>query len=100
MMFELVARGWVCVTINYRLSPKATWPDSHRRRQSRDGVGQGAHRRVRRRPVVRGGQRRLGRRTPLRAAAALSAGDPHFQPGFEDADTTVEAAVPFYGVMD
>ena len=27
MMFELVARGWVCVSINYRLSPKAAWPD-------------------------------------------------------------------------
>ncbi len=27
MMFELVARGWVCVAINYRLSPKGTWPD-------------------------------------------------------------------------
>ena len=27
MMYELVARGWVCVTINYRLSPRATWPD-------------------------------------------------------------------------
>ena len=27
MMYELVARGWVCVAINYRLSPKATWPD-------------------------------------------------------------------------
>jgi len=27
MMFELVSRGWVCVTINYRLSPKATWPE-------------------------------------------------------------------------
>ena len=26
MMYELVARGWVCVAINYRLSPKATWP--------------------------------------------------------------------------
>ena len=27
MMHELVQRGWVCVAINYRLSPKATWPD-------------------------------------------------------------------------
>src|ERR1019366_10493968 len=26
MMYELVARGWVCVAINYRLSPKAVWP--------------------------------------------------------------------------
>ena len=26
MMHELVRRGWVCVAINYRLSPRATWP--------------------------------------------------------------------------
>ena len=26
--------------------------------------------------------------------------DPTFQPGFEDADTTVQAAVPYYGVYD
>ena len=26
-MYHLAARGWVCVAINYRLSPKATWPD-------------------------------------------------------------------------
>jgi acetyl esterase/lipase len=31
---------------------------------------------------------------------ALTPGDPHFQPGFEDADTAVDACVPFYGVMD
>ena len=27
LMCHLAARGWVCVAINYRLSPKATWPD-------------------------------------------------------------------------
>ena len=26
-MGHLAARGWVCVTANYRLSPQATWPD-------------------------------------------------------------------------
>ena len=26
MMHELVQRGWLCVSINYRLSPRATWP--------------------------------------------------------------------------
>jgi len=31
---------------------------------------------------------------------ALTAGDPAYQPGFEDADTSVQAAVPFYGVYD
>jgi acetyl esterase/lipase len=36
----------------------------------------------------------------LCALLALSAGDPTFQPGFEEADTTVQACAPFYGVMD
>ena len=36
----------------------------------------------------------------LCALLALTAGDPAFQPGFEEADTSVDACVPFYGVMD
>jgi acetyl esterase/lipase len=32
--------------------------------------------------------------------AALTANDPQFQPGFEEVDTSVRAAVPFYGVYD
>ena len=27
LMAHLAERGWVCVTANYRLSPRATWPD-------------------------------------------------------------------------
>ncbi len=36
----------------------------------------------------------------LTALAGLTANAPEFQPGFEDADTSVAAAVPFYGVYD
>ena len=36
----------------------------------------------------------------LSALLALTPNDPDFQPGFEGADTTVQAAVPFYGVFD
>ena len=32
--------------------------------------------------------------------AALTANDPTLQPGFEDADTSVQAAVPYYGAYD
>ncbi len=99
MMYELVARGWVCVTVNYRLSPKATWPahivDVKRAlawvRQNIAAYG-GDPSFV----AISGGS--AGGH--LCALAALSAGDPAFQPGFEDADTTVDACVPFYGVMD
>jgi acetyl esterase/lipase len=36
----------------------------------------------------------------LCALMALTQNDPQFQPGFEEADTSVQAAVPFYGVYD
>ncbi len=99
MMYELVARGWVCVSINYRLSPKATWPDhivdvkravawvkEHIAEYGGDpsfvaisGGSAGGH---------------------LSALHALTEGDLTLQPGFEEADTSVQAAAPFYGVMD
>lgn len=38
LMSHLAELGWVCVAINYRLSPRSTWPDQHRRRRARDRV--------------------------------------------------------------
>ena len=70
-----------------------------RRRQARARVGEGAHRRLWRRPAIRRDHRWISG-GHLCALAALSAGDVDFQPGFEDADTTVQAAVPFYGIYD
>jgi acetyl esterase/lipase len=99
MMYELVARGWVCVTINYRLSPKSVWPDhivdvKKAMAWVRDHISEyGGD------PsflAVSGGS--AGGH--LCALLALTAGDPAFQPGFEQADTSVDACVPFYGVMD
>ncbi len=99
MMFELVARGWVCVAINYRLSPKGTWPDhivdvKRALAWVKEHIGEygGDPEFV----AISGGS--AGGH--LCALAALTAGDPAFQPGFEDADTSVQACVPFYGVMD
>jgi acetyl esterase/lipase len=99
MMYELVARGWVCVAINYRLSPKAVWPahiiDAKKAvAWVKDHIAEygGDSSFV----AVSGGS--AGGH--LCALLALTAGDPAFQPGFEDADTSVDACVPFYGVMD
>ena len=99
MMYELVARGWVCVAINYRLSPKATWPDhivDAKRAVAwvKEHIGEygGDPDFV----AVSGGS--AGGH--LCALLALTNGDASFQPGFEDADTSVQACVPFYGVMD
>jgi len=99
LVHELAARGWVCVAINYRLSPKATWPDQivdckraiawvreHIAEYGGDpnflavsGGSAGGH---------------------LAALVGLTPGDPAWQPGFEDADTSVDACVPYYGVHD
>ena len=99
LMSHLAELGWVCVAINYRLSPKATWPDhiidvkraiawikAHIAEYGGDpdfvaitGGSAGGH---------------------LSSLAALTANDPAFQPGFADADTRLQAAIPFYGVYD
>jgi acetyl esterase/lipase len=99
LMSHLAELGWVCVAINYRLSPRSTWPDQivdvkralawtkeHIAEYGGDpdwvaitGGSAGGH---------------------LSSLAALTANDPQFQPGFEDADTSVRAAIPFYGLYD
>jgi acetyl esterase/lipase len=99
MLHELARRGWVTVTVNYRLSPRATWPDhvvdcKRALVWVREHIGEygGDPGFV----AVSGGS--AGGH--LAALVALTAGDPAFQPGFEDADASVDACVPFYGVYD
>jgi len=99
LMGYLAERGWVCVTLNYRLAPANRWPamivDVKR-----------AIAWIRENIATYGGDPAFVAITGgsagghLAALAALSANDPDFQPGFEDADTTLTAAVPMYGVFD
>lgn len=99
LMDRLRTAGWVCVPISYRLSPRATWPDhivDVKRaiawvKENIAGYG-GDPDFV----VITGGS--AGGH--LTALAALTPNQPEFQPGFEDADTSVRAGVPFYGVYD
>lgn len=99
LMLHMAAKGWVCVSANYPLSPRSPWPAhvialkravawirEHGREYGADpsfiavtGGSAGGH---------------------LAALLALSAGDPTFQPGFEDADTSIQACVPHYGAYD
>lgn len=99
LVYHLASLGWVCVSINYRLSPRSTFPDhivdvkraiawvkEHVAEYGGDpdfvvitGGSAGGH---------------------LSSLAALTAGDASLQPGFEGADTSVRACVPFYGVYD
>ena len=98
-MSHLAELGWICVSVNYRHSPRNTWPahivdvkralawvKDHIADYGGDpefiaitGGSAGGH---------------------LSSLAALTPNDPQFQPGFEDADTRVQVAVPFYGVYD
>ncbi|MCP4006832.1 MAG: alpha/beta hydrolase [bacterium] len=99
LMLQLARAGWVCVSINYRLSPKATWPDhivdvkralawvrNHISEYGGDpefivatGGSAGGH---------------------LASLVGLTGNDSEWQPGFEAEDTRVQACVPFYGVYD
>jgi acetyl esterase/lipase len=99
LIHELARRGWVCVAINYRLSPRATWP-SHiidckravgwvREHIAEYGGDPGFI-------AVSGGS--AGGH--LSALLALTPNQPEWQPGFEDLDTSVHACLPFYGVYD
>jgi acetyl esterase/lipase len=99
LMYRLAAEGWVCVSINYRLSPRATWPDhlvdcklalAWIRGHIAEFGGNPDY------VVVTGGS--AGGH--LTALMGLTANDPQWQPGFESVDTTVRAMVPFYGVFD
>ena len=99
LLHELARRGWVTVTINYRLSPKATWPDHLvdckralawvREHIAEYGGDPGFI-------AVSGGS--AGGH--LCSMLALTPGDPSFQPGFDGIPTSVDACVPFYGVYD
>jgi acetyl esterase/lipase len=98
MLYGLAAQGWVCATIDYRLSPRAVFPDhlidvKHglawmRRHGPEYGADPGF--------LVVSGNSAGGN---LAALAALTPNDPRYQPGFEAEDTSVDGCVAFYGVF-
>jgi acetyl esterase/lipase len=96
LLVELARHGWVCLSASYRLRPRAVFPDyvvdgkkviawarGHAVDYGADpavmfvaGSSAGAH---------------------IVATAALTPNDATFQPGFEDADTSVSGAVCMFG---
>jgi acetyl esterase/lipase len=99
LLNHMAANGWVGFNVNYRLSPRAKAPDHLvdckmaiawiRDHADEFGVDPDFI-------CVTGGS--AGGH--LAALVALTAGDERFQPGFEDRDCSVQAAIPFYGVYD
>jgi acetyl esterase/lipase len=99
LLNHLAANGWVGINANYRLSPRAKFPAhlidlkkaikwyrEHAEEHGADpnflcvtGGSAGGH---------------------LAALVGLTPNDPEYQEGFEDIDTSMRAAVPFYGVYD
>lgn len=99
LLNHLATNGWIGFNVDYRLSPRATLPehviDVKRAiawvREHAEDLGVDPER------ICLTGGSAGGHLTAL---AALTADDRSLQPGFEDADTSVAAAVPFYGVYD
>ncbi len=99
MLNQLAAQGWVCVSLDYRLAPRATFPDPlvdvkrgiawAKRHASEWGGDPGF--------VALSGN---SAGAHLAALAALTWDRPELQPGFEAEDTRVSACIPFYGVFD
>jgi acetyl esterase/lipase len=102
LLFELARHGWICLSANYRLRPDAVFPDylvdtkrviawarerAHEWGAASDtvfvaGSSAGAH---------------------LATTAAFTPNEASFQPGFEEADTSVSAAIGiegYYGPVD
>ncbi len=99
LMTQLAENGWVCVAVQYRLSPAATFPDhiidcKRALVWVKDNIAQyGGDPNF----VVATGGSAGGH---LSSLLALSANAPEFQPGFEERDTRVQGCIPFYGVYD
>ncbi|MCA1727538.1 MAG: alpha/beta hydrolase [Actinobacteria bacterium] len=99
IMLHLASRGWVCIAPNYRLSPRATWPDhlvdakrvvAWAREHIAEYGGDPSF------IAVTGGS--AGGH--LASMLALTADDPQYQPDFADADTSIQACVPIYAPAD
>jgi acetyl esterase/lipase len=99
LMSRMAQLGWVCVRINYSRIPGSPWPahiiDVKRaiawvRENIADYGGDPDF------IAITGGSAGAH----VGSLAALTANDRALQPGFEHVDTSVQAAVPYYGAYD
>ncbi|WP_194861524.1 alpha/beta hydrolase, partial [Dietzia sp. SYD-A1] len=99
MLFDHALRGWAAISTTYHLSPtpEAGFPQHLvdikslirwvRTEGPLHGIPAGA-------PIVVAGS---SAGAHIAMMTALTAGDPRFQPGFEDLDTTLAGAIGLYG---
>lgn len=96
---EMAKRGWVCVSISYRLSPQYQFPDpivDCKRAVAwiKEHIAEyGGNPEF----IVATGGSAGGH---LCSLLSLTPNNKELQPGFEDADTQVQGCVPFYGIYD
>jgi acetyl esterase/lipase len=99
LLHRMAAKGWTSVAVSYPLAPEAQFPEQLialkravcwvRDEGPEHGIDPGFI-------AVTGGS--AGGH--LAALVALTSGDQRYQPGFENADTSVHAAATLYGVYD
>jgi acetyl esterase/lipase len=99
LLHRMASLGWVVFDVEYRLSPRATFPDqlTDVKRFVAWVRGHAAEHGAAPSFVAVTGGSAGGH---LAALAALTGNDPRYQPGFEEADTSVQACLPVYGVHD
>jgi acetyl esterase/lipase len=96
LLYRLASQGWVCISANYRLSPAARFPDhlidvkkviAWAREHGAEYGGDAA-------VMFVAGSSAGGH---LAAMAGLTPNHTMFQPGFEQADTSVTGVISLYG---
>ncbi|MFC9590070.1 alpha/beta hydrolase [Streptomyces sp. NPDC056944] len=99
LLYRLASQGWVCISANYRLRPAFSHPDhlidakkviawarAHAHEYGADPAA----------AVFVSGSSAGGH---MAALAALTPGEPAYQPGFEDADTSVTGVIALNGYL-
>jgi len=99
LMNYLAQKGWICVAVNYRLSPSVAFPTHLQDIKAAIGWIRTHGRDYGMNPdfiAVTGGS--AGGH--LTALTGLTPNRPELQPDYPDVDTRVQACVPFYGAYD
>ncbi|QEU90359.1 alpha/beta hydrolase [Streptomyces kanamyceticus] len=99
LLYRLAGQGWVCISANYRLRPAFSHPDhlidakkviAWAREHAEE---YGAH------PEAAVFVSGSSAGAHMAALAALTPNEPRYQPGFEEADTSVTAAIALNGYL-